>query len=341
MAIRRWKGIWQADISLPGRRRKRKNFSTKREAEAWEDHARTQLRQGIFPTERQIHFRDFSKIYLERKNPGRTLRAIKTDHSRMRNLNDFFGDYFLLKITPGMIEDFKASRLNKVAPLKAGHLEKVAPSTVNRDLALLRHLLKRAVDWGFLNQSPFRGISFYREPQGRERVLSKTEFEELLTNSSPSLRIIILIAYHAGLRKGEILDLRWSDIDLKNGFITVRSSKINETRTVPLHSVLIEELKQYPPRLRSDFVIPNPQTGERLDSFKSAWNKAIRESGIEGFRFHDLRHTFASNLAMSGSDPMTIKKFTGHKTLGVLMRYSHLSDKHLREALERMKSGGN
>lgn len=339
MAIRKLKrkAGWQADISLPGRRRRRKNFPTKREAQAWEELAKTQLRQGIFPTERPIYFKDFSEIYLERKKPGRTLRAIKTDQSRMRNLNYFFGDYYLSKISPGMIEDFKSTRLHKVAPLKAGHLEEVQTSTVNRDLALLRHLLKRAVDWGYLNQTPFRGISFYREPQRRERILSKDELKRLLTYTSPSLRITTLIGYWSGWRKSEILNLKWSDLDLQNGFVTVRSSKIGESRRIRLHPELIRILKEHPHRLKSEFVVPNPQTGKRLDNIKSAWNKAIIQAGIKDFRFHDLRHTFISNMSMSGADPITIMQFTGHKTLGVLMRYSHLSDQHLKEALERMK----
>jgi integrase len=328
MAIRRCKGGWQADVSLPGRKRKKKNFPTKKEAEHWEDYVKSQARLGYYPFDRPIRFLDFSKIYLERKTPGRSPRAIETDQYRMKNLVDFFGNHYLSKITPNTIEEYKTSRLNKVSP-----------STINRELALLSNFFHRAVSWGYLPRSPFRDIKKYPEPLKRGRVLIEDELERLLKCSSPSLSLIILIGYYAGLRRGEILDLKWSDFDLKAGFMTVRSTKTGESRSVPLHPILIEEVKRYPVHLKIDFIIPNLRTGNRLKNFKTAWRTATRKAGIENFRFHDLRHTFISNMAMSGADPLTIKRFTGHKTLSMLVRYSHLSDKHMREAINGMKAG--
>lgn len=323
MAIRRWKGSWQADVCIKGDRHK-KSFPTRKEAEEWEHWARDQARQGIYPFERPIRFKDFSKIYSERST-HKTPKTLSTDKSRIKYLNEFFGDKLLSSINPGMIEEFKAS-------LK----DKISPTTINHYLKLLRAMFRKAEAWGYLVRSPFRGISFHREPPGRERTLKKEELEKLLTYCNPTLKLAILTGYYSGLRKGEILNLLWEDVDLKNGFITIRSTKTGEARTVPLHPTLVKEFGNFPRKSGSEYIIPNPKTGERMIDFKVGWSLALKKAGIKNFRFHDLRHTFASNLAMSGADPLTIKKFTGHKTLAMVARYAHLSDGHLREAISRL-----
>ena len=320
---RRWKGKWQAEVCIQGERH-RKNFLKKKDAEEWEHWVRDQTRQGIHPFERPIRFKDFAEKYLDRSS-HKTPKTLNTDRSRIKYLNEFFGDKLLSSINPGMIEEFKITLEGKVSP-----------ATMNHYLKLLRAMFRKAEFWGYLVRSPFQGISFYREPPGRERVLAKEELEKLLPYCNPTVRLAILIGYFSGMRKGEILNLRWDDLDLRNGFITIRSTKSGEARTVPLNPVLAKELKNFPRHLKSKYVIHDPNSGEPIGDFKKAWGNAVKKAGIENFHFHDLRHSFASNLAMSGADPLTIKRFTGHKTLAMVSRYAHISDGHLQEAISRL-----
>ena len=180
-------------------------------------------------------------------------------------------------------------------------------------------------------------VRLYPEPMRRDRALTDEELEKLLDCSPQPLRAAILIGYFQGLRKGEIQNLRWQDIDLKNELITIRSTKIGESRILPLAPIVVEELKSLPRSLRTDHILLNTKNGDRLGNFRKAWDTTLRRAGISNFRFHDLRHSFVSRKAMEGYSTATIKAFTGHKSIRTLERYAHISDSHLREAISGLK----
>ncbi len=231
-----------------------------------------------------------------------------------------------------MVEEYKTERLQ----------EDVTPATVNRELSLLRHLFNKAIEWGYLNKNPMQGVKLLKEPPGRTRYLRTEEIERLLDviDSFPGdiksyLKPVALIALHTGLRKKEILQLKWKDIYFEKRKITVSITKTNEIRIVPMNETLYRELKEISRDAESEYLFCNKK-GESFGNVRKSFDRALKIAGIEDFRFHDLRHTFASHLVMNGCDIRTVQRLMGHKNIKMTMRYSHLSRSHLQDAVNRL-----
>ena len=135
------------------------------------------------------------------------------------------------------------------------------------------------------------------------------------------------------MRRGEILNLRWSDIDLDRRQLTIRDSKNGESRTVEINSHLADTLGSLERRSDSPLVFPS-RHGQAYNDIRASFLAACQKAGITAFRFHDLRHTFASHLVMKGIDLTTVKELLGHKTIQMTLRYSHLSQGHKKKAVE-------
>ena len=140
-----------------------------------------------------------------------------------------------------------------------------------------------------------------------------------------------------GARRGELLSLHWSDVDLKRGMLTFRKTKNGETRAVPLTGYALEVLTHHTKIRRLDTILVFPErTGTRPMSIREAWKFAVKRAGITNFRFHDLRHSAASYLAMGGASLAEIAEVLGHKTLQMIKRYTHLTESHTRRVVELM-----
>jgi integrase len=138
------------------------------------------------------------------------------------------------------------------------------------------------------------------------------------------------------MRSGELLSLTWRDVDLTRGLVALHDTKNGERRAIPITGYALELLREYGQRRgHTDILFPN-DTGTRPRSIRRAWEHAIRRAGIDDFRFHDLRHSAASYLAMNGASLMEIAEILGHKTLSMVKRYAHLSEPHTRNVIERM-----
>jgi len=177
-----------------------------------------------------------------------------------------------------------------------------------------------------------------REPSGRVRYLSDEEEHALvgkLLNDESRDRLRVLL--QTGLRKSEFLGLRWKDVDLKAGVLTIPRSKHGEARHVPLTSDVRTIISRRPWALDATALIfPNSLGNTDLHWAEKDFPEAIATAKIKDFRLHDTRHTFASRLAMEGVDLLTIKELGGWKTLSVVQRYAHLSPGHQRQAFERL-----
>lgn len=212
-----------------------------------------------------------------------------------------------------MIEGYKRDRL-----------EKVKGPTVNRELACLKHMYTLAIKWGMAPENPVKGVEFLPENKHSMRVLSDEEAAQLIGAASPHFRPVLLTALNTGMRLGEILNLRWEDVNLREGFISVEQSKSGEPRKIPTNSVLTDVLRDV--RMdRGDPYVFLGRWGKKVHSFRKVFETALKRAGIGKCRFHDLRHTFASNLVMSGVDIVTVKELLGHKTIQMTMRHSHPS----------------
>jgi len=144
------------------------------------------------------------------------------------------------------------------------------------------------------------------------------------------LRSIVIAALNTGMRRGEILALRWADVDLGNRKITVKNTKNNETKVIPINQTLYEELLNLSKESDGEYVFSNGE-GQRFGDIKTGFLSALRRAGIEDFRFHDLRHTFGSQLVMQGIDLKTVQQMTGYKQIKMTMRYSYLSPEYVQE----------
>ena len=217
-------------------------------------------------------------------------------------------------------------------------LKYISKASVNKNVSCLRSMFNKAIEWGiFSGKNPVKGIKFYKLDNRRTRYLEKEEIPRLLRacERQPGLRDLIEFALNTGMRKGEIFGLKWNDIDINQGWVHLLRTKNNEKREVPINSTtrdILYRLKKHP---ESPYVFHRDDGRPYVYVVKS-FRRALRTAGITDFRFHDLRHTFASQLVMSGIELYTVKELLGHKTIEMTMRYSHLSCDHKKRAVQAL-----
>jgi len=319
--------VWYLDFTYRGRRIRKAVGKDKKTAElalkdievriAKEEHL------GIHENKRVL-FKDFAKDYLGYSKVNKAPGSYRRDKTNIKNLSSEFKGKFLSEISIAEIEKYKARRIKKVSP-----------ASVNRELACLSHMFTLAIRWGIVSRNPMRGIKKLKEPPGRLRFLTVDEIGRLIRACSPHLKPIVITALNTGMRKSEILNLKWKDVDFVNRTITVRKSKNNEVRIIPINGVLYKILKNLHRFKKSEWVFPG-KDGKPLGDFKRAFKTALRRAGIEDFRFHDLRHTFASHLVMNGVNIRTVQQLLGHKDIKMTMKYSHLSRDFVQEAVSHL-----
>ena len=217
--------------------------------------------------------------------------------------------------------------------------KRLAPATVNLYWFALSSLLTQAwVEWRWITVHPMCQVRRLREPRGRVRFLSDEERQRLLAacqqSPHPHLYVIVRLALATGGRHTELLRLTWQDIDLKRGILTFHDTKNHESRAVPLTANVVALLAQQRERYAS-CVFPR-RNGRAMTSFWDSWRAVRQQANLRDFRFHDLRHTFASYLAMSGANLLAIAELLGHKRLDMVKRYAHLTEAHTRSVVERM-----
>lgn len=217
-------------------------------------------------------------------------------------------------------------------------------STVNRYLATLSHTFTMAIrEWGWVDSNPSINVTRPPGTQLRIRFLDDNERRRLLAACKESrnqhLYTVVVLALSTGARKMELLSLRWPDVDLRRGMITLHDTKNKECRALPLTGRALELMREHVRvrRLDTNLVFPN-QDGTAPAEIKTAWQIARNKAEITNFRFHDLRHSCASYLAMNGASLAEIAEVLGHKTLGMVKRYAHLSEKHTAGVVARMNA---
>lgn len=251
-------------------------------------------------------------------------RSWTRDLTSIGHLRAAFGGMHLSEMTPLMIERYKAQRNGGVKP-----------ATVNRELACLKQMFAKAIEWGRATQNPAQRVKLLRENNQRLRHLSRQEMKDLLNAAGLHLKPILVIALYTVMRKREILKLRWENVDPGRGLIIFKDTKNGQWREIPMNETLTETLETVP--RRGPYVFCN-EAGRPFRNVRKPFAMALNQVGIEDFRFQDLRHTFASILVMAGVDLTTVKDLLGHKTLEMTFRYSHLSPSHKRDAVARLEN---
>lgn len=219
----------------------------------------------------------------------------------------------------------------------------ISPARINRYLSAFSHACRYAVnEWGWLERHPMDTIRRKSEPRGRVRYLNDDERKRFLAickaSGNPHLYPIVVLALSTGARRGEILPLRWHQVDFSRNVIVLHDTKNKERRVLPLAGHAYELMKDMAEsrHLATDLVFPSPTDMHKPVNILRAWNVALEKAGLEDFRFHDLRHSCASYLAMNGASSNEIAAVLGHKTLQMVKRYSHLSEAHTTKVVAEM-----
>jgi integrase len=213
--------------------------------------------------------------------------------------------------------------------------EQTSVSNSNRYHTFLRSLFNRAIEWGkFDGPNPLAKIRQGREPQHRLRFLTKQEISQLLSACSPRIFPIVACALLTGMRRGEILGLTWETVDLSQGVIYLLETKSGKPRELPISPKLATILEQLRSERAAGTLFEISQ-----DVLHADFQATIKRAGIRDFRFHDLRHTFASHFVMRTNDLPTLQKLLGHRSPAMTQRYAHLSKGHLQIGMMTFDAG--
>jgi len=244
-----------------------------------------------------------------------------------------FGKKALDEIDQRMIEDFKVTRMKTIT--RYGRPRK--PASVNRELAILSGIFTMAVDYEEIARNPCRKVESLPENNQRTRHLSFDEEDRLfsaLAGDRGHLKPMVTVAIYSGPRRGELLKLRWSNVDFDLKVINFTETKTNKDRSLPMEPVVAQTLLELRDQADdAEYVFTNPDTRTRYTDIKKSFSAACREAGVTNFTFHDLRHTFGTRLADAGVDVVKIKELLGHASIVTTMRYIHATDQGKRGAI--------
>ena len=323
MAVYKRGENWYIDFTFHGQRIREMIGPSRKGAEKVIAKRKTEIAENKFLDMRKepdpIKFYDFAKEYMVWAKANKKPSTYSRELSTVRNLNKEFETKNIQEITTWQIEKYKAKRK-----------EEVKPASVNRELALLKHLYSKAIEWGKVKENPTKKVKLLKGEVKRVRFLMPEEIQRLLSNCPDRLKPILIVAVHTGMRKGEIESLQWDQVNFEQGIITLMDTKNHERADIPINETVKATLRGIE-RIGPYFF--SGENGKLYSTLRLDFEKACKETGISDFRFHDLRHTFASNLVMEGIDIMTVKELMRHKTLDMTLRYAHLAPNHKTKAV--------
>ncbi|MHB1285368.1 MAG: tyrosine-type recombinase/integrase [Leptospirales bacterium] len=316
------KGVWYARYYVDGKE-VREKCDTKSQAKAIYGKRKGELREGrYFPKVKtvQVIFKDLTDDYLRyaalhHKRQG-------DDIPRVQTWLNTFGTVPAEDVKPSQVEEVMA-RLKE---------EGMEPATIHRRLTVLKAIFNRAEKAGIITKNPVRNVKPPRYDNSLVRFLDMPQEGKLFECLPAYLIPIVTVALHTGCRQGELLKLEWRDMDFDRGMFLCRDTKGGGSRWVPINSLARKTLLDLCPA-EMDPASKVFQVGH-AKSLSRAFAVAVKKAGLEPFRFHDLRHTFASRLAMNGANDRTLQTLGGWKTPRMLLRYSHLGPSHLQDAVE-------
>lgn len=273
---------------------------------------------------KQHSFENLRDRYLmEHSQVNKAEKSFVRDRGSFKHLERFFEGYTLYEITPARISEYKALRQQEGA----------AVATLARELEVFRHAFNLAMkEWEWTDKTPFDRVKIEKPDNQIERWLTMEEEAELMKHAFPWVHNIVLFALHTGMRQGEILSLKWSEVDFKRRTATLLKTKNGHRRTAPLNRTVMELLAQVGKVRSITGYVFTTEHGMKVDAsnLRRAFTLAKKKAGVEDFRFHDLRHTFATRLVQQGVELYVVKELMGHKSITMTMRYAHHNPESLR-----------
>ena len=345
---------FRVEVRLKGYPPQRATFERKTDAKRWAAATETAIREGrhFGTTEAKRHtVADLIDRYARDVLPAKKDKTQGPQVGQLAWWKDRIGTLTLADCTPALIAECRDALTREPAapktadPDKAGPERLRSPATVNRYLAALSHAFTVAVkEWAWVENNPCLKVTKPKEPRGRVRFLDDDERERLLSacreSASPDLYPAVLLALSTGARQQEVLGLRWPQVDLARRVATLHETKNGERRVLPLAGPALDLLRDRSKvrRIDTDLVFPGRTDPTKPVDLRTPFETALKRARIEGFHWHDLRHTAASYLAMNGASLAEIAEILGHKTLAMVKRYAHLSEAHTASVVEKMNA---
>lgn len=351
-------GTWKALIRKRGWPTTSKTFRTKRDAEDWARRTEDEMVRGVYIDRTSAERLTFGKAldrYLSEVTPTKKPSTQAQEKKKAGPLRDYFGVYSLAAISPDLIARYRDERLATPRTVRDGQkrIQKpgagtLSPNTVRLELALMSHLYTTAIrEWQLgLVRNPVANVRKPSPGDGRDRRLSEDEERELRAkinaHSNPMLGWIFTIAIETGMRSGEIAGLHLNQVDLKRRVVRLAVTKNDSARTVPLTQAATKaftEALANPTRPKGCQLVffgePGRDGKRRPYVFHQVWREIKLALGLGDLRFHDLRHEAVSRLVEAGFSDQEVSAISGHKSMQMLKRYTHLRAEDLVAKLDR------
>lgn len=330
-SIRKRDGRWRVQVRKRGFKPQFGSFEQKADAVAWARQLESEMDRGVFVSRHQADRTTLGELFdrYEREiTPGKA--SARRERQRLKQLRMAFGYRFVGQLRPQEIAAYRDKRL----------AQGLAGATVVKEIATLAHVIDTGRrEWGInLPENPVKLVKRPRIAPGRDRRLQPGEEAALLaaceSSRSAALPVLVRLAIETAMRLGELLALDWKHVDLDRRVAFLPHTKNGHTRSVPLSPAAVALLRAWP-RSVSGRVFPQ---WSRPDSVENVWRRAVARAGLNNLRFHDLRHEATSRLFEKGLNPMQVAAITGHRTLQMLKRYTHLRAEDLAERLARQEA---
>ncbi|MCD6222010.1 site-specific integrase [bacterium] len=311
--------VWWFAIRCDGKKiQKSLHTSIKEEALARFKKIKEDLLLGISPsvlTQKQISFFELVNKYEDFIVSNKSESTVRREKGILEKVKNYFGNCPVNSITQNKIEGY----LNA---------QKVSNASLNREIAVLKHMFKKAVEWGYLKENPARKIKKLKVQEKKIRYLTDREIKRILDVCDEEWRDIFLFFLYTGLRLSEFVNLSWDDVDFKKGLIAVQKTKSYKARYIPMSKEIRSILKKWrkrekPCKFSADYISHKVR-------------EICKKVGIFDVSPHILRHTFASRLVMNGVPLRVVKELLGHSDIKTTMVYSHLAPDYMKGIEEKL-----
>lgn len=312
---------WYYNFSYRGKQYRALGGTTRTQALRTLEKVRTEVINETYEHSREQNtkFETMSSEFLTISKTEK--RSWRRDEQLVRHLDKFFKGKLLIHIKPTDIEQYKFKRKS----------DGLSGSTINRELAALKRIFNITIKNKIARYNPVNDVKFFQEPPGRTRYLTVDEINTLLNKCQKRIRPVVITALNTGMRFKEILDLTWDRIYIEktiNPYLEISHTKNGKKRFVPLNRTMVDLFNNLKGSQCDYSHVFLNRYGTPLRNIRNQFEEALTNAGISDFRFHDLRHTFASHFVMNGGDLLSLKQIMGHSSMKMVERYAHLSHAH-------------
>ena len=329
--------FYHYDFMIDGKRYKGSTkTSDKKLAEHIADTIKADLlrKKHDLPSNIKFHFKDIWDIYIN--SLANSPRTLENKHVDSKHFLPFFGNKNIDTIKSSDIKEYQLNRKIEISK-KSKNLGKreseISYKTINLEIGTLSHFFNYCIEKGYIDKNPCVGIKKLNE-LSRLKTLSDEDIGKLINGATNKLtKDLISFLIYTGCRKGEALNLKWDDVDLKNGVIAIKATKTRYDRHIPISAPLEAVLTGIERNQDCSYVFN--RNGVKLTDFKRSFHTACRNAGLKDLHIHDLRHVFASALTMNDVSLYKTGILLGHRTPNMTQRYAHLKPSELKKEIEK------